>query len=88
MESKEELMSNELMEINNIIALAKADNDVKKILLSEIAREFHMFYEDSIYEILEIAKHDVAKLQIFVSAILKDELLGSELELFFRERAL
>lgn len=35
-----ETMSAEFTEINNIIALAKADDGIKKILFSEILREF------------------------------------------------
>ena len=37
--NKMEVMSNEIMEINNIIALAKADDDIKQVFLSEIVRE-------------------------------------------------
>jgi hypothetical protein len=45
-----EQMSAELSEINNIIALAKADDDVKKVLLIEIVSEFkedlEQFFDD------------------------------------------
>lgn len=43
-----ETLSNEFTEINNIIALARADEGVKKLLLIEIIREF----EDEITDAL------------------------------------
>jgi len=85
METKEEIMSNEVIEINNIIALAKADDDVKQVLLSEITKEFTVFYSDMVYEVIELAKHDCDKMITLITAILKDELIGTELQRHFDE---
>jgi len=81
MENKLEIMSNEICEINNIIALAKADSEVEQILLSEIAREFKpeleqkeemIIYEDKVFEVIELAKHDQTKMITFMTAILEN----------------
>ena len=37
---KIEVMSNEICEINNIIALAKADSEIEQVLLTELIHEF------------------------------------------------
>jgi len=83
MEDEREIMSNEILEIDNIIALSKADDDVKNILLSEISREFgedivkdhaeQVFYQDQVVEILELAKNDNGKMTFLITEILKDQ---------------
>lgn len=85
MENKIEIMSNELVEINNIIALARADDDVKKILLNEITREFLLSYEDMVYEIIELAKHDMIKMIRLCEAILKTPEIATPIEQYFME---
>jgi len=45
-----EQMSNEYAEINNIIALAKADNGIKILLLSEILKEFSDELQQHFYD--------------------------------------
>jgi len=95
MEDKIETMSNELYEINSIIAIAKADSEVKEILLSEIVREFgneemkekqeQVFYQDQIYEIIELAKHDMVKMVRLIEAILKTPEIATPIEQHFME---
>ncbi len=91
-ENKIEIMSNELAEINNIIAIAKADDDVKQVFLSEIIREFDelqnvsktVFFQDTVYEILEFARHDNRKKQMFFKTLLESE-LGQDIQDHFYE---
>jgi len=45
-----ELLQSEYAEINNIIALAKADDDVKNILLSEMLTEFWNDFQQQFYD--------------------------------------
>ena len=94
MEDKTEIMSNEYMEINNIIALAKADSEIETILLSEIAREFKpeleqkqemIIYEDKIYEVIELAKHDMVKMTMLMTAILENQEINNLLLNHFKE---
>jgi len=85
METKEEILSNELIEINNIIALAKFDSDVKQILLTEITKEFTMFYDDMVYEVVELSKNCPEKMNTLISAILKTDILATELQIHFEE---
>ncbi len=85
MENKIEIMSNELAEINNIIAIAKADDGVKKILLNEITKEFTVFYNDMIYEVIELAKHDCVKMVRLCEAILKTDEIATPLQQHFME---
>ena len=89
-----EVMSNEYIEVNNIIALAKADSEVKEIVLSEIAREFkdelndkkeQVFYQDQIYEIIELAKHDMVKMTMLMTAILENQEINNLLLNHFKE---
>ncbi len=95
MEDKIEIMSNELAEINNIIAIAKADSEVEQILLSEIAREFgkertdqikkHVFFQDMVYEVIELAKHEDRKRDMLFIAILEDDKIGTAIQEHFYE---
>lgn len=85
MENKIETMSNELCEINNIIALAKADDDIKTVLLNEITKEFAIFYEDMVYEVIELAKHDSSKMTAFMTAILENDNIAELLQNHFYE---
>jgi len=88
-------MSNEYREINNIIALSKADEDVKNILLSEVSREFgedivkeraeQVFYQDQVVEVLELAKQDNGKMTFLITEILKDLPLSDLLFNHFKE---
>ena len=91
---KLEVMSNEFIEINNIIALAKADSDIQQMLLGEIVREFEgelntkkeqVFYQDQIAEIIELAKHDMDKMITLFTMILEDEDINAELFRHFQE---
>jgi len=45
-----EMLQSEWTEINNILALAKADNDVKKVLLSEVLNEFWDDLQQEFYD--------------------------------------
>jgi len=95
MKNKIETMSNEYREINNIIALSKADEDVKNILLSEVSREFgedivkeraeQVFYQDQVVEVLELAKQDNGKMTFLITEILKDLPLSDLLFNHFKE---
>ena len=89
-----EVMSNEYIEVNNIIALVKADSEVKEIVLSEIAREFkdelndkkeQVFYQDQIYEVIELAKHDTVKMTMLMTAILENQEINNLLLNHFKE---
>lgn len=89
---KIEILSNELIEINNIIALAKADSEIEQILITEIAREFNdeltvkveqVFYQDQIIEIIELAKHDRNKMITLLTELLKDDTIHNELKQHF-----
>lgn len=79
--NKMEVMSNELAEISNIIAIAKADSEIEQVLLSEIAREFDLknvsktvFFQDTVFEIIELAEHDDRKKQMFFKTLLESKL--------------
>jgi len=95
MDNKVEIMSNELAEINNIIAIAKADSEVEQILLSEVAREFgkerteeiekQVFFQDMVYEVIELAKHDSKKRDMLFIAILEDDKIGTAIQDHFYE---
>ena len=73
MDNKIETMSNELAEINNIIAIAKADDGVRRIFLSEVVREFPdlqnvsktVFFQDTVFEILNLQNMTVRKNKCF-----------------------
>ena len=89
---KIETLSSEYAEINNIIALAKADSEIEQILLNEISQEFkdeltnkteQIWYIDQVQEILELAKHDPSKKELLVTAIVENDVIEEELKEHF-----
>lgn len=89
---KTEVLSSEYVEINNIIALAKADSEVEQILLSEVSREFkdhadihreRVFFEDMVFEVIELAKHDNTKKVILLNALLESDIANDLQQHFY-----
>lgn len=87
-----EILSQEKKEINYVISLAQADQDIKNILLSEITQAFkdelelkkeQIFYQDQVYEIIELARHDQWKKTLLVCAMIEDDIMEEELKEHF-----
>lgn len=90
-----EVLSNEYVEVNNIIALAKADEEVRQILIDEIITQGlineeeirHeteiLLFEEKTHEIINLAKATPQRLCYFLCEIVKDDKTSKWLQQYF-----